>query len=94
MFQESHLVRLVCTKSFVFVVGMGILCSVSGKAEYALRVSCLWVWGGAFVTDEAQKWIALTPTAVRCVRNTNCLQRGFFKVRGVTSEGRGFAAAQ
>lgn len=27
--------------------------------------------GSAFVTDEAQKWIALTPTAaVRCCRNT------------------------
>lgn len=32
--------------------------------------------GGAFVTDEAQKWIALTPTAAYCCRNTYCLQRG------------------
>ena len=32
--------------------------------------------GGAFVTDEAQKRIALT-TLVRCCRNTYCLQHGF-----------------
>lgn len=30
---------------------------------------------GALVKDEAQKWIALTPTAVCCCRNNYCLQQ-------------------
>lgn len=32
--------------------------------------------GGALVKDEAQKWIALTPTVVYCGRNIYCLQHG------------------
>ena len=32
--------------------------------------------GRAFVTDEAQTWIALTPTVVRYCRNAYCLQHG------------------
>lgn len=47
--------------------------------------------GGAFVTDKAQKWIALTPAVAAA--GIHCLQPGS-TVCEVTSEERIFAAAQ
>lgn len=61
---------LIMYLELCFVVDEGVfdvVCQISSICTESFVPPGL---GGAFVTDEAEKWIALTPSAVPCCRNT------------------------